>query len=31
VLLLKRRLDAQQTAIEALAENTDALMRSHGL
>lgn len=31
VLTLKARLDAQQEALDALAEDTEALMRDHGL
>lgn len=31
VLTLKTRLDAQQEALDALAENTESLMRDHGL
>jgi len=31
VLALKTRIDAQRKAMEALAENTERLMRDHGL
>ena len=31
VLTLKAKVDAQQAALEALAEDTEALMRDHGL
>ena len=31
VLALKARLDAQQTAVDALAGETETLMRDHGL
>jgi hypothetical protein len=31
VLSLKAKIDAQQTALEALAENTETLIRDHGL
>lgn len=31
VLTLKARLDAQQEALDALAEDTESLMRDHGL
>ena len=31
VLTLKTKIDAQQTALDALADNTEALMRDHGL
>lgn len=31
VLTLKTKLDAQQEALNALAENTESLMRDHGL
>jgi hypothetical protein len=31
VLTLKARIDAQQAALDALAENTETLIRDHGL
>jgi hypothetical protein len=31
VLALKTKIDAQQAAMEALAENTETLMRDYGL
>lgn len=31
VLALKTKIDAQQTALDALAENTETLMRDYGL
>jgi len=31
VLALKTKIDAQQRAMEALAENTETLMRDYGL
>jgi hypothetical protein len=31
VLALKTRLDAQRAALKALAENTEKLIRDHGL
>lgn len=31
ILALKTKIDAQQAAMEALAENTETLMRDHGL
>jgi hypothetical protein len=31
VLALKAKIDAQQAALDALAEDTEALMRDHGL
>ena len=31
VLALKTKIDAQQAALDALAENTETLMRDHGL
>jgi hypothetical protein len=31
VLVLKAKIDEQRAALDALAEETDALMRNHGV